>query len=98
MTLYQPGATVRCFRDFGTVKRVLGGGYAYKVEFPGLGEVTCMASALVDAPSNVTPFKRPGQAATDAPRWTCGERINCVSPVPVVSSNYADIHDTKGWL
>lgn len=25
-------------------------------------------------------------------------RINCVKPVPVVSSNYADIHDTREHL
>lgn len=25
-------------------------------------------------------------------------RINCVPPVPVVSSNYADIHDTREHL
>jgi len=26
------------------------------------------------------------------------QRVQCVKPVRVVESNYADVHDTKGWL
>lgn len=26
------------------------------------------------------------------------QRVQCVHPVRVVESNYADVHDTKGWL
>lgn len=76
MTTFTPGQHVRCFRDFGTVKRVIANGFAYRVTFPGIGEVTCLANALTEAPSNVTPFVTLG-----------GERINCVKPVEVVTSS-----------
>ncbi len=68
MTTFSPGQHVRCFRDIGTVRRVLAGGYVYKVEFPGLGEVTCLGTALAEAPANVAPIlKRKGSAPTLPP-------------------------------
>lgn len=55
---FATGATVQCFKDFGRVVRPLASGFAYRVTFPNIGEVTCLASALRKAPENVTVFRK----------------------------------------
>ena len=52
---------VQSRHDVGIVRRALASGWAYKVEFPGLGEVTCLANVLTEAPGNVTVFRRKGE-------------------------------------
>lgn len=52
------GSRVMCRKDVGVIVGTFARGWAYRVEFPGLGRVICMANVLTRAPENIVPFRR----------------------------------------
>lgn len=65
MSLFQTGSRVQTRHDIGVVTRPLASGWAYRVTFPGIGEVVCLASVLKAAPLNVIPFTRKANTTED---------------------------------
>ena len=55
---FAPNTTVQWRRDVGVVRKVVAGGYAYRVEMPSGETFVCLGDVLKPAPSNVLVFKK----------------------------------------